>query len=61
MRETSDHLCDEPGEGTIFVAALIKILAASLAEPLRLARVFGSTPPRGESQYMSILRVLPGG
>lgn len=41
MGTTSDHLCDEPVERTIFVAAPIEITAASLAEPSRMAEWMG--------------------
>jgi|GEM_PF-2167995 len=41
MSATSEHLCDEPVERTIFVAAPIEILATSLAEPSRMAEWMG--------------------
>ncbi|WP_322082224.1 SRPBCC family protein [Burkholderia sp. BCC1972] len=41
MSATSDHLCDEPVERAIFVAAPIEVLANSLAEPSRMAEWMG--------------------
>ncbi|WP_175932899.1 MULTISPECIES: SRPBCC domain-containing protein [unclassified Burkholderia] len=41
MSATSDHPCHEPVERAIFVAAPIEILAASLADPARMAQWMG--------------------
>ncbi|WP_164725499.1 SRPBCC family protein [Burkholderia cenocepacia] len=41
MSATSDHLCDEPVERTLFVGAPVEILAMSFTEPSRMAEWMG--------------------